>query len=123
MNLNKNHRHELGIEMARNRENQKQVDNLRDQNSQLEKLLKVMMGNVHNKLKTSSGIHRLFTVALFRLVVTLGIYEQGRFRLEVMNYFIMSHDLGTDNNLTDMVEFCLQVVDYKIKLHHKFSIR
>ena len=51
MNLNKNHRHELGIEMARNRENQKEVDNLRDQNSQLEKLLKVMMGNVQNKLK------------------------------------------------------------------------
>ena len=40
-----------------------------------------------------------------------------------MNYFIMSHDLGTDNNLTDMVEFCLQVVDYKIKLHREFSIK
>ena len=64
-------------------------------------------------------------VALFidLIVVTLGIYEQGRFRLEVMNYFIMSHDLGTDNDLTDTIEFCLQVVDYKIKLHHKFSIR
>ena len=64
-------------------------------------------------------------VALFidLIVVTLGIYEQGRFRLEVMNYFIMSHDLGTDNNMTDMVVFCLQVVDYKIKLHREFSIK
>ncbi|XP_061176689.1 LOW QUALITY PROTEIN: uncharacterized protein LOC133185468 [Saccostrea echinata] len=40
VNLNKNHRHELGIEMARNRDLTKQMDTLRDQNNQLEKLLK-----------------------------------------------------------------------------------
>ncbi|XP_048769163.2 uncharacterized protein LOC125675482 [Ostrea edulis] len=40
VNLNKNHRHEMGIEMARNRDTQKQIDHLREQNDQLERLLK-----------------------------------------------------------------------------------
>jgi phage FluMu gp28-like protein len=39
--LNKNHRHELGIEIARHRDLQKQLESLRNDNDELQTKLKV----------------------------------------------------------------------------------
>ncbi|XP_033740405.1 trichohyalin-like isoform X2 [Pecten maximus] len=48
-NLSKNHRHELGIEMARTRDAKKQMDTLRDENDRLEKQLREKMKELEMK--------------------------------------------------------------------------
>lgn len=48
-NLSKNHRHELGIEMARTRDAKKQMDVLREENERLERQLKEKMKELEMK--------------------------------------------------------------------------
>lgn len=46
--LNKNHRHELGIEMARNRETHKQLEQVREEKDKIQQQMRVStMYNVH----------------------------------------------------------------------------
>ncbi|XP_060069674.1 myb-like protein X isoform X1 [Ylistrum balloti] len=48
-NLSKNHRHEIGIEMARTRDTKKQMDILREENERLERQLKEKMKELEMK--------------------------------------------------------------------------